>query len=464
MTIKFLLVRPDIIEHHLDTRESGKRLGESNQPMGLLYLGTVLKQAGIDILICDEIVEDDYSRMLQEYDPDFVGVTITSPMWDRAKEIVREAKIKNKKVVLGGPHMNYKPQERLEESGADFVCYGEGEETIVEITHKNPSDILGIAYWDNGTSKLNPPRPVNNDLDSIPIPDRSLIDLNKYQRDEEFGWPLPLKGRQIFRIFSSRGCPFQCTFCASWRIFGRKIRYRSPENVLEEVRECREKFGAEYIMFIDDTFTEDSKRMRSICEGLKQMNIHWACYSRVGVPEDDLRLMKESGCEMIGFGVENGSAKVLKTIKKAITPARIEETFKICQKLRFPVKANWMVGLPDEDEKEFRESLEFAKKLNPPFIMLSILIPLPGSEVYDKMLADPAYLPGINKQSYFHSDDPVIQKRHSTFINEYYIRPRYLLNIWYYRNFRYWSIYYRMIKAYFIYRKIERKKATAVSN
>ena len=228
--LRFMLVRPDIVEHHLDTRESHKRLGESNQPMGLLYLGTALKNAGLDVLICDEIVEDNCIEMLDTFKPDFLGITVTSPMWERAKEIVKEAKSRGVKVILGGPHINYKPEVCLEESNADAVCIGEGEETIVEWIEKNPKDVLGIAFRDGNETKINPPRPVNNDLDSMPIPDRKLIDLSKYTRDEEFGWPLPLRGRQIFRVFSSRGCPYHCTFCASWRIFGRRIRYRSEEN------------------------------------------------------------------------------------------------------------------------------------------------------------------------------------------------------------------------------------------
>jgi anaerobic magnesium-protoporphyrin IX monomethyl ester cyclase len=453
-----MLVRPDIIEHHLDTRESHKRLGESNQPMGLLYLGTALKNAGIDVQVCDEIVEDNSVDLLDTFKPDFLGITVTSPMWERAKEIVREAKSRGVKVILGGPHLNYQPERCLEESNADAVCIGEGEETIVEWINKDPNDVPGIIFRDDDKIKVNPPRPVNNDLDNIPIPDRSLIDLSKYTKDEEFGWPLPLRGRQIFRVFSSRGCPYHCTFCASWRIFGRRIRYRSEENVLKEIRECKELYGAEYVMFIDDTFTMNTARMRRICSGLKDMKIHWACYSRVGIPEEDLKIMKDSGCEMIGFGVEHGSLKVLRNIKKAITPEVIEETFRICRKIRLPAKANWMVGLPGENEEDFRESLEFAKRLNPPFIMLSILIPLPGSEVYDKLQVDPAYLPGINSVSYFHSDDPTIQRRHSTFIREYYLRLGYLLNLWYYRGIRYWSIYYRMFKAYLIYRRIERNR------
>ncbi|MBN1232375.1 MAG: radical SAM protein [Candidatus Coatesbacteria bacterium] len=456
--MRFLLIRPDIKEIHLDTRDSTERLGDLHQPLGLLYLGTSLQNCGAEVKICDEIVEDDPFAFIEEFKPEYLGITVTTPMFERTIQIVKFAKERGIKVILGGPHITPQPEKTLQESGADAVCYGEGETTIVEWITKPPSEVLGIAYMENGNVKLNPPRPLAEDLDAIPIPDRNLLNIKKYLNDEEFGWPLR-KGRQVFRIFSSRGCPFQCTFCASWRTFGRKIRFRSAANLLEEIKLSLEKFDVNHFMFIDDTLTEDRKRLREICEGMKKIgNIYWSCYSRVGLSLEELTLMKESGCELIGFGVEHGSPKVLKLIKKAITREKVEETFKLVKKAGIPSKAFFMVGLPGEDEEEFKISLDFAKKLNAPFVWISILIPLPGTEIYENYQSSSDFLAEVNRLSYFHTDNPVISKRHAKFIREYYLRPGYLLNLLYYRGFRYWGIFWKMAQAYLRYKKHERKK------
>ena len=462
--MKFMLIRPDVKDIHLDTRKSGERLGDLHQPLGLLTLGTALKQAGLDVIICDEIVDDNPYEFIGKYKPDYVGITVTTPMMKRAIELTTVAKQSGAKVIIGGPHITPQPIKTLRESKADAVCFGEGDYTIVEWVEKPASNVLGIAYFENGQIRINSPRPLISDLDALPILDRTIIDLKKYIRDEEFGWPLP-RGKQMFRIFSSRGCPFQCTYCSSWRTFGKKIRFRSAENLLKEIEIAMKNQNIKHFMFIDDTFTQNKKRLEDICKGLIKIgNIKWACYSRVGLQKEELQLMKESGCELIGFGVEHGTEKVLKIIKKAITLDKVTETFQLARKIGIPSKAFFMVGLPGEGENEFKESLEFAKRLNPPFVWVSILIPLPGTEIYESYQSSPDFLTEVNRLSYFHSDNPVFQKRHSTFIKKYYIRLRFLLNLIYYRGFRYWGIFLRMIVAYLRYRKEERKRNEDSSN
>jgi len=430
--------------------KSTARLGDLHQPLGLLYLATALKNAGVEVSISDEIVGDNSLDSFQKFSPEVVGITVTTPLFDRACQLVKEFKDKGARVILGGPHISSVPGESLNKSGADAVVIGEGEDTVIELCKsKDWSKVPGLMFKDNGNQIKTEPRTLIQDLDTIPIPDRSFLELSKYSKDVEFGFPI--EGDDILmRVFTSRGCPYLCTFCSTFNIFGRKVRFRSAGNILEEIMYLSDKYMTRHIMFMDDTFTLKEDIVQVLSEKFIEykLDLRWACFARVGLSPEILKAMRASGCKLIGFGVESGSEKVLKHVKKKTTPDQIEKTFSNTRKAGIDSKAFFIVGLPGEEKEDFEKSLTFAKKINPPFLWLSMFYPLPGTEAHDEMVKS-GKLTNANKVSYFQSDDAELQRRHRKFLRNFYFRPGYLVNI--FQNFSLRRILYfaKMFKAYF---------------
>jgi len=448
--LRALLIRPDKIESHFHMEQSTERLGDLHQPLGLLYLATVLKKAGVEVFISDEIVGDDSLKSFEEFNPDIIGITVTTPLFERACDLVGEFRKRGGKVILGGPHISSVPEESIEKSGADAVIVGEGEDTIKELCReKEWKNVAGIIYRENGRLKRTEPRELIADLDTIPIPDRGFLDLSKYRNDVEFGFPIAGKD-VLMRVFTSRGCPYRCTFCSTFNIFGRKVRFRSADNILEEIHYLNGKYNTRHFMFMDDTFTLKEDIVRELCSKFldEKLELRWACFARVGISKETLKAMKDAGCQLIGFGVESGSEKVLNNVKKKTTPQQIETTFSEARAAGIDAKAFFIVGLPGEEEEDFKESLDFARRINPPFLWLSMFYPLPGTEAYESVLKE-GRLKDANRVSYFQSEDEELKRRHRTFLRKFYLRPGYLVNI--FKNFSFRRILYfaRMFKAYF---------------
>jgi anaerobic magnesium-protoporphyrin IX monomethyl ester cyclase len=448
--LKVLLIRPDKIESHFHMEKSTARLGDLHQPLGLLYLATVLKNAGVDVSISDELVGDNSLYSWDKFHPDIIGITVTTPLFERACELVTQFKEKGLKVILGGPHISSVPEESLNKSGADAVVIGEGEDTVIDLCRESDwSKVPGIMFRNNGNIIRTDPRKLIQDLDTIPIPDRSFLDLSKYRNDVEFGFPIQ-GGDILMRVFTSRGCPYLCTFCSTFNIFGRKVRFRTAKNILEEIRYLMDKYNTRHIMFMDDTFTlkEDVVQELSAQFIKDKLDLRWACFARVGLNPDTLKAMKAAGCQLIGYGVESGSEKVLKNVKKKTTPEQIQTTFANTRNAGIDSKAFFIVGLPGEDVEDFEKSIEFAKKINPPFLWLSMFYPLPGTEAYDAVVKE-GKLSDANKVSYFQSDDAELQRRHRTFLRKFYLRPGYITNLFQNFSLRRLLYFIRMFKAYF---------------
>ena len=417
---KVLLIRPD----QINTKFCLKRLGIRHMPMGLLYLGAILKKIGVDVKICDEIVGDSPEDSIKQYKPDFVGITIASPILYRATEIGETVKKYGCKYIIGGPHATIRPRECFEKTKCDFVILGEAEDSIREFfTSYDLKDIRGLAYKENGEVKINPIRPKQENLDVIPFPAVDLINPKKYRGDTEMGFYVG-KSENSMRIFSTRGCKFECNFCARHIVFGRRVRYRSIDNVMAEIIENSAKLNAKKLIFMDDTFTENPERVSKICEELIKLDKDyiWSCFSRVDLTEDLVKLMHRAGCRLIGYGVETCSQKVLDMAKKNIEVEDIIRCFHLTRKLGIKTKAFIMVGLPGEDEIEFEKSLRIVKTLKADYVVVSVFTPLPGSEVFNSLYkSDIDY----NVRSFFVTTDPVLLKRQTKFMNQYYFRYGY---------------------------------------
>ena len=205
------------------------------------------------------------------------------------------------------------------------------------------------------------------------------------------------KGNIVTTIFTSRGCPYKCTFCDRPHL-GKMFRARSPENVVQELEECV-KMGIDNFLFYDDTFSVNKKRVIDICKEIikRKLNIDWDIRTRVdNVNEEMLRLMKKAGCNGIHYGIETGSEKILKVLDKGITIEQANRIFELTRKYRIPTLAYFMIGNPTETIDDINTTFKVMKMLKPDYVHLTILTPFPGTKIYFDGLKS-----GIIKKDYW---------------------------------------------------------------
>ena len=334
--------------------------------LGLLYLAAYLKRAGYkDISLLDL---NGGHAMPDVMDADVVGFYSNTPQFPMAVSLRDElAKInKNKKAiyVIGGPHVSGRPQDS--EGHFDYTVVGEGERAFLDIAdtysrgERLKDKVLKYSYM--------------KDLDSIPFPDRELVDIKSYQ--------YLIKGQPATTVITSRGCPYGCAFCAN-NAWGKTLRMRSPENIIEELKLLIKKYGYKAFMFFDDTMTVNRKRMEKLCSMIKELGIIYRCFIRSDtVDKDILAKMKDSGCVEVGVGMESGSQRILDIVDKGETVEQNMKAVKWCQELGISVKGFFVVGFPGEDKESVRETIEFIEESKVDDLDVTIFTPYPGSKIY----------------------------------------------------------------------------------
>ncbi|MFH1415136.1 MAG: radical SAM protein [Elusimicrobiota bacterium] len=366
------------------------KVGVNIPPLGLIYLASFLKSSGYDEvkIIDSEISGYDIQKVI-EYSPDAVGITSVTPNFNAAGQIAAEIKQTLKiPIIVGGVHMSVVPDDSMRSCAAiDYGIIGEGEITFTELLSTIDSgmpikNIDGIAYRNNGDIIKTPPRKQVENIDSFPFPDRTLLEYKKYN------FSVPGEGiRPVTNMSTSRGCPFSCTFCASKTLWGRGVRFRSPDNVLDEFEEIVNNLGIKYVFFNDDTFTADKKRVIDICNGILNRNLKfkWEMVTRANIIDEELlSLMKESGLTRMSVGIESGNPEILKKTKKGITLTDIKRAYRIASKLGVETRGSIMIGLPYETKKTAMETLRFARNLKECKQMyINIATPFPGTEFFD---------------------------------------------------------------------------------
>jgi radical SAM superfamily enzyme YgiQ (UPF0313 family) len=284
-------------------------------------------------------------------------------------------------VVVGGPHPTSVGREVLNDPNIDIIVKGEGEQTIVELLEKignnEPFDtVRGIIYKTGGQIVENANRELVKDLDSLCFPHiyarEVLRDYKKY----------PVSA--FSTIIATRGCPYNCFFCGSRSVFGRKTRFRSVENVTSEIQSLQ-KMGIRWVAFLDDSFGLNKQYTRELCTALMKRcsKIQWECESRVDlIDEETIALMKRAGCREIHLGVESGNNQILEDMRKEIT---VEEAFSAAQIIRkhgLRLRANFLVGFPTETEQTLRDTFRTMKKFKD-MMAYSIFTPYPGTEAFE---------------------------------------------------------------------------------
>ena len=359
-------------------------------PLGIGYLAAVLEKNQYEVNVIDcqvlRLTRKQLETELIQNQPDVVGVTSATLTYKPALEIVKTAKevIPNCLTVLGGPHVTVLDEQALSEHPeTDVVVRGEGEQTMLELVDlvsesnlKNLDKVAGITFRKNGRIVHTPDRPFIQNLDELPHPAYKHFPLTKYR----------LFGKNYLPIITSRGCPFQCTFCLASRMCGKRFRTRSPKKVVDELEWLRDTHGADVFAFYDDTFTFDKKRAYEICEEMKKRNfdLPWDCRTRVDqISVEVLAKMRDANCQLIHFGVESGSQKMLDAMKKGTTVEQNERAIKLTKKVGISVAISVVVGYPGETADMLKQTFEFIRRTRPDYVYVCQAIPYPGTELYD---------------------------------------------------------------------------------
>jgi len=372
-------------------------------PLGLAYIASYLTSKDISVKILDLEIEDlsenSLDKLIEKESPFLVGVSCNTHTRYKAFEIVNDIKNKfpNIHVNMGGPHVSFTPENVLMNTSADSIVRGEGEYILYELfdaieRNKDFKNVKGLSYKNQKGQiihNMNMP-PVEN-LDSLPFPDRYSFNLKKY----ELIFPGEIKKELSGHMISSRGCPYKCIFCSASAFSDRRVRYRSPYNVVDEIEYMVEELRYKNIYIYDDHFVLNSKRTIEICDEIKKRNLdfNFFCYSRVdSVTKEKFNKMAEAGCKVVSFGIESGSQKVLDYLKKGITVDQIIKAVRICKDVNIITKGTFIIGSPYESISDFKKTCKLVNKLyaiQPQFIAnvgFNGIFIYPGTEIYKTAL------------------------------------------------------------------------------
>lgn len=395
--IKTLLINPPFTTASIYGKFAGA--GADHAPLSLGYIASYLLKHGKDAKIIDaaklKLNIDGICKMIAVYSPDIIGLHVCTPNINTVKFLASRIKVlwPEVLVVAGGPHFLYNPAEEVRNSKLDIVVIGEGEETCLEIVEGMEqgnrdyfisdisSRIKGIIYKVNNTVKINSPREPIADIDLIPPPARHLLPpLDTYRSTIATFKHLPST-----IVLTSRGCPFSCTYChnSAQRI---KFRMHSIGYVMEEVDELINKYKVRDITFIDDIFTIDRNRTFAICEELakRKDKLCWVCNIKVGlVDEKMLKVLKDSGCWLVMFGVDSGNQEIIDIMERKFTLEEVEQVCDWCRGINLMVHPNFIIGNPGETIETIDQSINFAKKLYCHYPIFMTMVPYPGTKLWD---------------------------------------------------------------------------------
>jgi len=399
--MKTLLISPPLYvptDSHM--RKIVTRIGKSEPApsLGLLYLAGMLEKWKLDVNVVDtfDMPFENTKVIVRKEKPDIVGITSLTDMRFSALTIAKLIKKIDKKIiiVLGGSHATFFPEQILQHyPEIDYIVLGEGEHTFLELIKalyekKDLENIPGIAFRKNNNIITTSPREMVKNLDELPFPAHHLLQWDRYTPSGVDRRDWKRSGRKYAVMITSRGCPYNCTYCSVIAFWGKRYRCRTPKNVVDEIEMLYRQFNVEHIAFNDDIFTLRMERVIEICKEIIKRNIRiqWTCATRVDfVSKDMLIWMKKSGCKNIYFGVESGSEKILQNIRKNTSIDQIINAYKLCKEVGIPAGMGIMIGNPGENRETIRETIRLMNKINPegePGIY-NILTIFPNTEVYE---------------------------------------------------------------------------------
>jgi len=391
--MRVLLALPPSI-HEL---EIYKVAGMNAPPLGLAWIAAVLERDGHKVKIIDsptlKLDEKKFLHEVKSWHPDVIGLSLQTPMAPKGYRAIRliRNELPDTIIIVGGTHPTYMYDEALD-NGADVVVRGEGEETaseLLRVIEKHGLDkqllrsVRGIAFRDNGKTVLTEKRPFIENLDSLPWPARHLLPMDKYT---VFNKPI-----KIAHVMASRGCPYGCKYCITSYYWGRRIRFRSAENVADEIQYLVEKYHVDKIVFSDDEFVVNRRFVTQLIKELKERGIElpFACGARVDhVDKNYLKFLYDSGCVALYFGVESASQETIDRIGKKITIDQVVRVFRWVKELKGFATGSFILGFPWETIDDMKRTVEFAIKLDPSYAQFTVLTPYPGTPIYEMAVKD----------------------------------------------------------------------------
>ncbi|MEM4244414.1 MAG: radical SAM protein [Candidatus Bathyarchaeia archaeon] len=370
-------------------------------PLGLSYVAAALEKAGFKVEMLDNYLLrkpiNEVTELVKHANPEIVGMTCSSASYPRCVETAKAIKeaLPSCKIVVGGWHPSYVPDSMLQHPEIDYVVMGEGERAMVELAacltkgdEAAAKQVAGVAYRHSGKIVQTPQKFITN-LDELPFPARHLLPMHLYEKEIPY-----LKAKPFTTMNIVRGCPFNCVYCETRRLWGQTCRAFSPPRVVDEIVHLTEKYGIRGIYFVGDNFTINKKRTMELCELIKksQLDIEWVCDTRADmISRELLQAMKEAGCRTIWFGVESGSPRILEKINKGITKEQTAQAFKLCREAGIQIASSFIMGIPGETLEDIELTYKFAKKLDPDWAQFNVYIAVPGSGLYDEVMQKGLY-------------------------------------------------------------------------
>ncbi|MDI9438082.1 MAG: radical SAM protein [Euryarchaeota archaeon] len=429
--MKVLLINPPY------TSSKYKFIGLVAPPLGIAYIGAVLEDGGFDVEIIDgAALELDWEALevrVKQAHPQVIAITSLTPTISQGLETAKRARrvCPEATIVLGGYHPSFNHAEILEKSYVDVVVIGEGEYTMLDLVETlegggDLKEVQGIAYGNEVTR----PRPVVNDLDQLPFPARHLLPMEHYKI-------LNMKLHTATMI-SGRGCPMQCSFCASAALHGRRLRMRSAENVVDEMEHLTEEHDAGMIAFMDDTFTLKPKRVEQVCDEIKRrgLDVYWGCTARADTLSSRmLQKMSDTGCITMFLGVESADQQQLDRVNKQLTVDKIRQAFALSRKHNIRTIASVVLGMPGDTQGSINRTIRFVRDLNPSYALFSLATPYPGTKFYREAVEN--NLLKVKDWSKYTLLSPVLEtvdcsreelkNMQKKAFRQFYLRPSYIL-------------------------------------
>lgn len=334
------------------------------------YLASILKANGFsDVTFYSGFFDDDRTILEGCRGADLVGFSCTSPQFRHGLDLARNVRKQNPgvRIVFGGFHASAVPDDVLENDCIDQVVTGEGEFAFLAIANGNHEPKVRVEN--------------TKQLDEIPFPDRQVI-----KQERNLARAEKLHGQRVAGMFSTRGCPFTCVFCASHIVWGRRHRWRSPENIVDEFEQTVQDTRADYITFADDEMGINKKQLIEMCELMVRRGnkVPWGCNVVASTLSDDvLKAMWAAGCKDLWIGVESGSPEIMKQVQKPITVDIVKSAFKRAKEIGFNRRAYFLLGMPNEGWQDIQATERLVEDIQPDVVGFTILAPYPGTKFYD---------------------------------------------------------------------------------
>jgi len=380
--LKIALINPPLSaeEHYGSLKEMSPDL----PLLGIAFISSYLNKFGFNIDLLDHgLMSFSQSlEILKSYD--VIGFSAFITNYNVIIQLAEKLKNNRNIIIVGGPHATLFPYD-FTNSAIDYVISGEGElplkEILVSITeNRHVNHLAGLGYNKNGNFVYNSKSAIISNLDVIGPPDNKKYDLRKYYP------PVHIRGKRVIHTLTSRGCSFKCSFCAASEVMGRRMRYRGLSSVIEELKYYKD-LGCDSVMFYDDLFTLNKRRLNRFCNELikHNMKFKWSCFTRTDCLSSDMcKAMKESGCYLITFGCESANDKTLKLLNKGLSHEDNIRGINMANNAKILTCSSFMIGLPGETENDILNTIDFAKKSNLTFAVFPIFEPFKGTPIFEK--------------------------------------------------------------------------------